>query len=945
MDHFIGLIGKIPYAYSMSKSQRTLHAQGDRQYHTAKDLQMESQNQTIDDSHVITMTDVDYYVDMNKFLKGNPLLMYTFVPNEPAGSTTEGVYSVLPDDTVDVVMNGGARYRHSLWDYDDDHIVIDHWFYSIIYLIEQVKVTEDRRIIFFNPIRKTYGPLGWLITGRRLTRRKLNHSGFGFTRFTKTEADRTTCYYSICRLGEYTSCTVPSGTFATAFIRTAETKDPNIGQIERVFNHAKIPDSLNSAALFYDAYKRCPEMFGQLPNIVTPCVDQHSYQTLFPLVTDDGKTSMRAIWPGYLKGGAFSPVKSLNNDHACLAGRMEEPKNKEKQVPPIYYSYLAEFVKYLVPDAMAGTLAPFNHDEMAEKFNRPSQRALLEQVKNFLNITDPTIRSFQKAEAYPKIAAPRNISTLPMDHNFVFGQFTLPFKYNVLKQTHWYAFARTPQEFSTLLHLKASHTEYAVPTDADKLDGSVSALLRDVYLTCLTRAYAPLYRAEIRRLENKERYASATTSHGVKYITGNSILSGSVDTSDMGSIINGFVSYCALRNHYDSELAWQKMGIYGGDDGVTYDLPPNTMMRTAAVFGLSFKAEMIPQGCPVPFLGRVFIDPWTTDASICDVQRQFRKLHLTASPKIVPDALVLHRKATGLILTDPKTPVIGDWARKVLELTEDMVKNITRHRQYISTLSDRSYWARYDANVQFLPPDDEDYTRHVVSINMDASIAQLDALEAKIKSAKTLSDLYFDSAIATDVKNTVDAIVDREIIIAAPRKTIPDMVEEKAQLEIKVCRSFSKGKVCKHGDACRFSHVLPPKDSTLTVADPPAENTVKRITNEEKKDPKPPVQTKQDESTGRKQPDIPTRPRSSTTHPTTSKNAGEGDRTVRPPGPGAKSPGPNGGGKDKVSVAVVPRIARKFPATANSGTLPAKSVPPIVMAQAPPAKVNTNPFL
>lgn len=809
MDHFARCVGLTPFSVSMSKTQRTHAAAGSRYYYTAKDLQMKPSYAKPTDKHIITMTDVDYYVDLRRELTGLPVLMYTFVPLEPAGSTTNAVYCAHSDNTIETVVNGGARYQHPCWDFDTDHIVVDHLFYSVFYLVEQISISRDRRVIFLNPIRKVYGPFARWIPGKRLSRRKFNHTGIAFTRYTQSEDNTTKCYYSIAKLGEFQSCTIPSTTFSTAFIRTSECKEPNLGQVERVFNHAKISSPLDSAALYYDAYKRSPTMFGEAPLIITPCVDQHTYQAVGPLVTEDGKSSMRAIWPGYCRN-TFSPAKSFNNDTACIAGRIDEPRNKEPRLPPIYFTFFDEFCRFLVPESSVETLAPLNHDEMAAKFNRPSQRALLQQVKNTMLMVDPKVKSFQKAEAYPKIVHPRNISTLPMDHNFNLGQFMYPFMDHILKASHWYAFGKTPRQISQLLHRKAQFSRYAVPADADKLDGSVRAVLRDLFLACLLRAYPRPYHDAIRRLENKERHIRAMTAHNISYDTGNTILSGSVITSVLGSTINAYLHYCALRHHYGPQEAYDALGVYGGDDGVTFDLPPNTLMRTVAKFGMSYKAEAINAGNPIPFLGRIYLDPWTTDESICDVLRQFRKLHLSATPKIVPNELVLYRKATGILATDSETPVIGNWARAIIRLTTPMVGlNPKHHRQYAATIVDQSYWAKYTPETQFVRPTDKDYTARIVCDNLDITLLDMIRIEKIFDEAKSLTDLYAENIVYTEMKVVIDAIVGRELVKAQPRKTIPEMVKDKVKLKIGLCRFVARNKECKYGDKCQFSHHVP----------------------------------------------------------------------------------------------------------------------------------------
>jgi hypothetical protein len=279
------------------------------------------------------------------------------------------------------------------------------------------------------------------------------------------------------------------------------------------------------------------------------------------------------------------------------------------------------------------------------------------------------------------------------------------------------------------------------------------------------------------------------------------------------------LSYCALRHHYEPEEAYANLGVYGGDDGVTFDIPPNTILLTTAKFGMSFDAEAIDKGNPVPFLGRIYLDPWTSVESVCDVLRQFRKLHLTATPKIVPDALVLHRKAMGILATDSNTPIITCWAETVERLVKRIYRplqlgissnyRIVNDRQYAATLVDRSYWSKYESDVQFVPPDDYDFARVVVCNNLGITIEEMEKIEDNFRSANTLEDLYKTDLIHTDMKVLIDAIVGRELVYAQPRKTIPTLIKENAKLKIALCRFTAKNLPCKFGDKCKFSHHVP----------------------------------------------------------------------------------------------------------------------------------------
>lgn len=814
MSNIITSLGMTRYSVSMSPSEKRIAMAGDRFYHHVKDLQMNSQYGNPAPGQIITLTDVDYYVDMPALLlKGLPVLAYSFVPTAVAGKTENGVYKTNSRNNIEMLIDGGANYEHPLWDYDGDHLVVHSLYYSVVYLLEQLHITSDRRVIFFNPIRTIYAPANWIIKGKGLKRRQLVSNGVALSQYLTHEKDgSTSAMFSFAKVDTFDAVNLRSNVLAASVIRAREAKTPHISDIERIFNTYEIPDPVFSAALFLDMFKTSPEIFNVKTSNVSPCVvqrDAHTYQAVGPLVTEDGTASMRAIWPGYCRN-TFSPAKSYNNDKACIEGRILEPRNREPTLPPIIQQYIEEFLVRLVPDRLAGSLSPSDYDQMEEQFDRPTQRALLERAKDFM-FGKNVIRSFQKAEAYPKITHPRNITTCSMAHNFVMGQFGVPFVKKVMKECHWYAFGNHPTIISQRLQEKARKATYSVNTDANKLDGSVYFFFRDLVVAAVKRAYAPTYRAEIHRAELKERNLKGKTSHGVSYDAKCTVLSGSSWTSVFGTLTNGFINYVALRNYHDADQAWKHMGIYGGDDGITFDLPANAVKKTAAMFGMAFDAEAVPVSMPVKFLGRIYPDLLTTTASICDVARQARKLHLTATNDFIPTHLALYRKAQGYRVTDSDTPFITPWCDAVLRICGPETVN---HRLYAQTLGESSYWSKFECPFDTLTDDVYKYT--IVSHELGLTVTEIKKYEDIFRSAEKLEDLYLDDILKLKTSTSVKATINGYIVTPSKRKTIPEIVDEHAQLRVRVCRFVERGQKCSRTD-CKFAHEFPANGGTTPV--------------------------------------------------------------------------------------------------------------------------------
>lgn len=828
MDHIAVLLGRRAYHYQMSPTQQRLQLIGSRTIHCAKDMQMRYQNNSLNRDDIVILTDVDYYLDMNTMLRGNPLLIYSFVPNEVSGMVADGVYCTHSDDTVEITHAGGAVYRHHLWDYDNDHVVVDTLTGSYIYLIEQLHIDDNHRIIYLNPVRFIYGPFGWILPGRMLLRRKFNVAGVVHSKFTKRGEDKQLkVWHSLSLAGEHNSCTIPSDTFHATYIRLAENKEPHLSDVERYFNSYGIDNTIFAASLFFHIFKHNRQIFDVKPRMTTPCVvqDRHTYQAVGPLVSEDGKPSMRALWPGLSKS-AFSPAKSFNNDYACLQGRVFDVKNNKPDLPPIYYAYVREFIDFIVPLKARHTLCPLSYEQIWEQFDRATQRSLLAKA-DFNSDAKTFVRSFQKREAYAKITAPRNISTLPMAHNFRLGQFTHPLLEHFFKKSHWYAFGKHPTETAMILHAKACGASYAVTSDYNKLDGSAGhPVFRDLFVGIMKAAYAMEYHDEITRLESKERYAKCSTTFGLKYDADHTILSGSSMTSLLGTLINAYTMYCALRLSHDSETAWKSLGVYGGDDGVSFDIPPEHIQKTAAKFGLLVEAKAISKGSVVDFLGRWYIDLWTSPQSIADVPRQLKKLHLTTAPADVPDWLCLYRKAVGYRVTDARTPFLTCWCDKVIALVKEKmefeiipstVAGPTTPEElplYKQTANDTVYWSKFES--PFVPPTDMYYVKGLVANALGWSAGELDAYEQRIYTATKIEDLYFTDIFTCEVTQTVDAVLQGEVrkMTKKPPNT-QEKIKANGALKTDLCRYTRRGETCPYTN-CKFTHNKIPTLKTKT---------------------------------------------------------------------------------------------------------------------------------
>jgi hypothetical protein len=760
MSAFITDIGRVEYSISRSKSEQDRKISGSRDYYHAKDLQMEHSSDHFDYSlHVMKATDVDYYLDMPKILDGKHFICYTFNPTTAAGSTTEGTFKFENNEVV-LRMDGGAQYKHPLWDYETDHLLVDHWWGSAMYLVESRKISDDRRVVYFNPIRNVFGPWAWFIPGERLKHRSITQGGINYITHQRTEQATTTLFHSFSEIGTTTCVTIPDAVLQSITRRFIHQDKPAMSDLERILRNEFSDDTKNAttgAAILFNILKNQPELLHiaqhtvprQITNGVERKEDNHTYQTTDPIVTEDAKPTMRSIFTPYLPG--YAPGKSFNNDTATVQGRIEKPRCKVSTFPPFYHQCLREFVQHLIPESSIGLLSPSDMDFSYTKLKRATQRSLFQRIKALSFLDNPwVVKSFQKAEAAAKIAFPRNIATLPTEHNVRLGQFCYPLSDAIFKKTSWYLFGSTPDQIAERMHNYVQGKQWVVPTDYSKMDATTAPIHTLLMETIFRRAYAPQYHVEIKRLIQKETHAKAFTKFGVQYSTGYMTNSGSSMTSIRNSAINAFNAYVVLRYDNNPDEAYQRLGLYGGDDGITADVSSDLYVRVTAKLGQKLKAEVIQPNNPVPLLGRIFIDPWTTKSSIADVPRQLKKLHLTSAPLEVPDEIVMLRRAEGFLITDPETPIISHWSRAVQRIcktyNQDQIslyeKKYGHHLEKVASYaSTQGVWPKLD---------DIPLAKRIVSDMLGNHAADVSVIEQLMDNASNLDELHFGLIIDED---------------------------------------------------------------------------------------------------------------------------------------------------------------------------------------------------
>jgi hypothetical protein len=135
--------------------------------------------------------------------------------------------------------------------------------------------------------------------------------------------------------------------------------------------------------------------------------------------------------------------------------------------------------------------------------------------------------------------------------------------------------------------------EFVNLSDFERMDGTKTGKLREEFDRALLRA---IFAREVHELvldcHSKVRQCKASDRWGNKYETGETQLSGSPDTTAFNTIHDAFIAFCGLRAAGLSvDEAWNRLGVYVGDDGVTPDLDPEKHAMAAARWGFRLKAS------------------------------------------------------------------------------------------------------------------------------------------------------------------------------------------------------------------------------------------------------------------------------------------------------------------------------------------------------------------
>jgi len=737
MNDVVTKAGYKPYNVSQSPTDES---RGTRYFYGLKDLATPYCDDKVQSDDVIIMCDVDYYTDINKWLRYfRPILMYTFVPRTVVGRTTDYSYRFV-NNKVEFQVAGGSSYSHSLWAYEGDHVsVVDEDGYLNVFNLEQREIPgdPDHRYVVFTPMARIPSPFYWFLPPVKSIQRLQVKNGDVNVLYEPIKDS-----LSIAPDQSWQSVNI-TGRLYMAIKQRLENKSaaPLMSDVERLLRAGGDADAATNAALVFNMMNLSLDRNVVLTNGVVS-----SYTPLGTLATEDGTPVEANLTPPVVSEPAVMPSRGVNSDEATIKGRINKVRN-ERIPPRIYKKYAREFVNHIVTKPNVGT--PLSVDEVRQAQATTQQRARFKQVEATLTTTPANrLQAFIKAEAYAKITDPRNITTMAPELTIMLSSYTLAFKNACLKALKWYGPGRNPtQTVRSLADLCrpgwfSKSTSEWICIDYSRLDGTVSEFLqKHVMMAAYMRWVAPEYKAELRHCLMQVFKQTGVTANGVKFEPGYGTRSGSPQTTDGNTMICAYVVYCSLRNlGHSASAAAKGIGLVYGDDGAQPNIPglAEQLKATSEKLGLSIKMSIVGEGEPLPYLGRYFVDPMTSKDSFQDPMRTLSKLHISANKSVTP-AQALANKAHGYSVTDRMTPIIGTWSRKVIELTGLDPKGLLREEQHKMS----NAWPQTDR---------ESISRAMAQV-LKIDQSELEALDEKVAKCTALDQLpvLFDTTLKVEI--------------------------------------------------------------------------------------------------------------------------------------------------------------------------------------------------
>lgn len=668
-------IGLEPYFIQQSLSDCRKKRDGDRSYHWAKDLAVPPSDFHFNPSdQAAVLVDVDYYIDMPNLLARYPgtYFISAFQPTATAESCGEYNFRFEQDGKVLYRVSGGAEYKHLVWDYRGDTILVEDVGVLtktiVSYHIDRKYIDDHHVLIMLTVIGSfsapTVLPTDSVLEGGRLGRLNPVCGNHVVLDVVKPEG----LFRSVSISGDHIAVVLPKAQMDAIHAVASVAKVP-ITPAMVASNVAPSGPSGLPTEKMAPGHAAVLASFIRAGVPVSPAVVYPPSECMVPVYFAKHDYDAPVPLTGFgspLIGPCYGHATSIHSDDRCIAGRVEAfSSSRQTNLPPSVAGYMVEFAERMIPVAHQGH--PLGLDDVAARQDRPSQRSILDEASVSGPYYKKLWRAFVKKETAQKITDPRNISQATPQAKLAYSSLMYAFHDAVMSAQEWYAFNKTPAECAQKVCEILAEASHAVPSDAGRFDGHVKLLARILERLLMLRFFAKQHHAAVNEAMDEQVGLPGTTAEGRKYQSAYTRASGSAETSDMNSINTAFIGYCGWRNttingvKCSADVAWSKMGIYGGDDSLEGAIDPKALARSAVIMGQEYKTKVILRGqVGVEFLNRQFgPDVWNGDVnSMAHPSRLLAKLWVGPTHLRNPLERFAER-VSGYYRMDRNSPVIG----------------------------------------------------------------------------------------------------------------------------------------------------------------------------------------------------------------------------------------------------------------------------------------------
>jgi hypothetical protein len=674
-------VGRRPFYFQGSGADARSGKAYSRTYFWAKDLMAPYLDMTPEKRDIICMVDVDYYIeDLETMLVDlfQPYLLYTLVPSAAAKDGGDYNYRFLADGRCDYGVSGGGRYVHHIWNWDGDSLRVEKYLFGFPiamarYGIERRQMGPDHQLVLLTPLVRTLNPFWVWACGERVQARRMCRFNPVVGNFVRFEASKPDGLYLVTGVtGEYASSCVPAS-IDSIIASTSRTITGKLGRatvlskMDTELEGRKVDKFASEILLEFHLAKLDTKERVSIVNAVR----RFQWVSRPAEYDEDAKVGMTAFMSPLLDGG-FVPDICKSNEERMVDKRVKEVTAKELPVSKFMMDVMDEFLTFLIPEEQKHKLAPVDVEEVYVRQSRPSQRAILSEAEH----TESTgeTKQFIKREAYGYVNDPRGISTICGPDKLQYSRYMYAFTDEVMKPQVWYAFGKSPKEVADrVTEVACGAVVNGAMKDFSRMDGRHGNVLHHFERRMYGRAFSPEHHFHLFEVMDRHHHLRAKTTFGIRYMTEYHRLSGGADTSCGNTADTAFIAYLTYRMQgLGPADSWQKLGVYGGDDGFDTDVDSKVAARAAALVGQKLDLEIVKVGKPgVCFLARRFgPDVWYGDNnSCCDIKRQLAKFHLTVNlPSKVTAQQKLQEKSFSFALTDKNTPIIGEFVTKVLDI-------------------------------------------------------------------------------------------------------------------------------------------------------------------------------------------------------------------------------------------------------------------------------------